>query len=229
MEERAHFTPRLFEFFKELRMNNNKAWFTANKKRFEQDVRDPCLQFVMDFGSILPSINRHYIADPRPNGGSIFRINRDIRFSSDKSPYKTNAGVHFKHEAGRDVHAPGFYLHLQPGEVYGGVGLWRPEPESLGKIRDAIVANSPKWQRVKEDVVFNKSFTLEGESLMRPPKGYAPDHPHIEDIKRKDFIASQRFTQDEVGSADFIDRYAEMCRKSAPLMEFLTTAVGLPW
>ncbi len=229
MAKKAHFTPRLFQFFEELKVNNNKEWFTANKKRFEQDVRDPCLQFVVDFATVLPGISPHYVADPRPNGGSIFRINRDIRFANDKSPYKTNAGVHFKHEAGKDVHAPGFYLHLQPGEVFGGVGLWKPEPDSLGKIRDAIAANSPKWQRVKQDALFTKNFKLEGESLSRPPKGYAPDHPQIEDIKRKDFLVSRQFTVEETCAPGFIDKYAEMCRQSAPLMEFLTTAVGLPW
>ena len=127
MRASAHFTPVLFEFLSDLSENNNREWFQANKDRYERDVRDRLVQFVADFDSRLTEISPHMVADPRPSGGSVFRIYRDVRFSKDKSPYKTNAAIHFRHEVGRKVHGPGFYLHLQPGSVFTGAGIWRPD------------------------------------------------------------------------------------------------------
>jgi uncharacterized protein (TIGR02453 family) len=229
MTDQAYITPELFGFLTELKANNNREWFQANKQRYESQVREPLLRFITDFGLRLAEISPHYVADARKSGGSLFRIYRDVRFSKDKSPYKTAAGVQFRHESGKDVHAPGFYLHLEPGEVFVGVGIWHPDNKTLGKIRDAIVENSDRWQRAKTDAAFAKTFTLGGDSLKRAPKGYDPEHPLIDDLKRKDFIASTPFSQADACRVDFIDRFAETCRTSAPFMEFLTTAIGLPW
>ena len=176
----AHFSPALFEFLAELSMNNNREWFQANKARYERDVRNPLLEFVADFGERLRTISPHMVADPRASGGSMFRIYRDVRFSKDKSPYKTNAGAHFRHEVGREVHGPGFYLHLQPGSVYAGAGIWMPNSATLGKIRGAIVENPGRWERIIGDEAFSSRFNLEGDSLKRAPKGIDPDHPLIE-------------------------------------------------
>ena len=225
----AHFGLELFEFLAELNLNNNREWFQANKARYESDVRDPLLDFVAEFGERLGDISPHYVADPRPVGGSIFRIYRDVRFSRDKSPYKTAAAAHFRHEVGREVHGPGFYLHLEPGEVFAGVGLWHPVSPTLGKIRDAIVANSARWQSIVNDKGFASQFEMDGESLSRPPKGYDPGHLLIEDLKREDFVASRAFSEEEACAPNFIDRYADACRVGGPFMEFLTTAAGLPW
>ena len=107
MAASPHFTPALFGFLSELADNNNREWFQDNKARYERDVRDALVNFVIDFGEILQEISPHMVADPRLSGGSIFRIYRDVRFSKDKSPYKTNAGIHFRHEVGRKVHGPG--------------------------------------------------------------------------------------------------------------------------
>src|ERR1700676_1379621 len=98
----AHFTPGFFQFFRELKSNNRREWFQANKSRFETEARDPMIRFISDFAPHLSPISRHYYADPRPVGGSMFRIYRDVRFSKDKSPYKTNAGMFFHHLAGRE-------------------------------------------------------------------------------------------------------------------------------
>src|SRR5262245_16529190 len=114
----AYFKPALFKFLKDLAKNNNRPWFEENKARFERDVRDPLLSFIGDFASPLAKISKHYLADPRPSGGSMFRIYRDTRFAKDKSPYKTHVAAHFRHSAGKDVHAPGFYVHLEPGQVF---------------------------------------------------------------------------------------------------------------
>ena len=225
----AHFTPALFEFLAELSMNNNREWFQANKARYERDVRNPLLDFVADFGERLKAISPHMVADPRPSGGSMFRIYRDVRFSKDKSPYKTNAGAHFRHEVGREVHGPGFYLHLQPGSVYAGAGIWMPNSATLGKIRGAIVENPGRWERIIGDEAFSSRFNLEGDSLKRAPKGIDPDHPLIEHLKLKSFAAGTAFDEDDVISPGFIDTYTDACRTAAPFSEFLTKAVGLDW
>ncbi|MBI1878158.1 MAG: TIGR02453 family protein, partial [Chloroflexi bacterium] len=192
-------------------------------------VREPLLQFITDFGVRLAEISSHYVADARRSGGSLFRINRDIRFSKDKSPYKTAAGVQFRHEAGKDAHAPGFYLHLEPDGVFVGVGLWQPDPPTLSKIRDSIAQYPERWQRASVNEAFQAAFTIGGESLKNPPKGYDPNHPFIEDLKRKDFIASTSFSEAETCAPNFMDRYTELCRRATPYMSFLTMALGLSW
>jgi len=222
-------TPELFTFFRELKANNTREWFEVNKQRYEKCVREPLLGFIGNFGLRLAEISPHYVADARKTGGSLFRINRDIRFSKDKSPYKTAAGVHFRHEVGKDAHAPGFYLHLEPDGVFAGVGIWQPDAPTLAKIRDAIVAQPERWQRASRDETFLATFTIGGESLKNPPKGYAPEHPFVEDLRRKDFIASVTFSEADACEPDFIDRYTGICRQAAPYIGFLTTALGLSW
>ena len=229
MTAQPYITPELFQFFRELKANNNRDWFQANKQRYESQVREPLLRFITDFGVRLAEISPHYVADARRSGGSLFRINRDIRFSKDKSPYKTTAGIQFRHESGKDVHAPGFYLHLEPDSIFGGIGIWRPDTKTLNKIRDAILESPDRWQQIVTDKSFTAKFELSGDSLKRAPKGYDPEHPLIEDLKRKDFIAGTPFAEAEACAPDFIDRFAETCRLGAPFVGFLTAAIGLPW
>jgi len=225
----AHFTPEFFEFLLELRTNNNREWFESNKSRYERDVKEPLLRFIEDFEPRLHSISTHFVADTRANGGSMFRIYRDVRFAKDKSPYKTQAAAQFRHEAGKSAHAPGFYLHLAPDEIFAGVGMWQPDSESLAKIRGAIDANPGKWERSAKDKKFLADFTLGGESLKRPPKGFDDGHPLIEDLKRKDHIASVEFDVGDTFSPDFIDDFTDACLDASPYMEFLETAIGLPY
>ena len=229
MTNSAHFTSALFEFLSELAENNNREWFQDNKARYERDVRDALVHFVADFGDRLHKISPHMVADPRLSGGSIFRIYRDVRFSKDKSPYKTNAGLHFRHEVGRDVHGPGLYLNLQPSMVFGGAGIWRPNSATVGKIRGAIAAKPDMWTSIVHDDGFNSVYTLEGESLKRAPRGIDPDHPLIDHLKLKSFAATTRFSEEDACSPDFIDVYANACAVAAPFSEFLTKAVGLDW
>jgi uncharacterized protein (TIGR02453 family) len=229
MPASPHFGRELIKFLKDLRANNNREWFQANKQRYEKVVRDPLLRFVADFGPRLAKISPHFVADPRPMGGSLFRIYRDTRFSRDKSPYKTAAALHFRHEKAKDVHAPGFYLHLEPGNVFAGVGIWRPDAATLGQIRSVIVENPAKWKRAKTAKSFTDRYELAGESLKRAPKAYDPDHPLIEDLKRKDFVAFTQFKEADLFRAGFLGEYAKTARAAKPFMEFLTRAVGLQW
>src|SRR5262245_24871002 len=136
------FDPDLFEFLSDLREHNDREWFAANKARYEAHVLEPALAFIEDFAFRLPEISSQFRADPRKSGGSLFRIQRDTRFSKDKSPYKTNVGMHFRHASAKDAYAPGFYLHLAPGEVVAGGGIWRPDTQTANKIREAIVRDS---------------------------------------------------------------------------------------
>src|SRR5918992_6326144 len=111
--EAPSFTPDLFAFLRELAANNDREWFAANKTRYVADVQEPALAFIEDVGVRLPEVSGHFVADARTVGGSLFRIYRDTRFSKDKTPYKTHVGIQLRHESGKDVHAPGFYLHLE--------------------------------------------------------------------------------------------------------------------
>ena len=229
MSRKPHFTPALFDFLRELRVNNNRDWFIANKSRYEADARDPMLRFIADFASRLEKITPHLRADPRPIGGSLYRIYRDTRFSRDKTPYKTMIAAHFRHAAGKDSSAPGFYLHLEPDNAFSGGGLYQPESDTLAKVRQAIVDKPDDWSATLADKRFRASATLWGEQLKRPPKGFPADHPHVEDLRRKHFIAVTTFDEKEVCAPGFLDRYTDACIAAAPLLRFLTVAVGQPW
>src|SRR5215471_15759570 len=226
---RQYFRPSLFAFLRDLRLNNNRQWFLANRARYESAVRNPMLEFIGDFGPRLRSISRHYVADPRPIGGSMFRIHRDVRFSSDKSPYKTNAGANFHHAAAKDVHAPGFYLHLAPGEVFVASGVWKPDDKARTKIRDAIMARPRAWIRAKSSPGFKAMCLVDGERFRRPPLGCDSTHPLIDDLKLKDFLAITTLSEEVACSSEFIDRFQRTCEAAAPFVRFLTTALDLPW
>jgi len=225
----ALFTPALFDFLRELRENNDRAWFQANKARYENDVRGPALRFVAAVAPALQRISKHVVADPRPVGGSLFRINRDTRFSADKSPYKTGVGMSFHHERGRHGAGPGYYLHLEPGESFGGGGVYMPDTPSLTRIRDAVVSDARRFARIVDAPAFAPAFTPMGEVLKRAPQGYDPQHPHVEYLKRKSFVWHVPFTEAEVCAPGFMDGYVEACRTAAPLHGFLAHALGVPW
>jgi uncharacterized protein (TIGR02453 family) len=227
--EQTYFDHAFFRFLEDLKKNNQREWFQANKQRYEDEVRHPAQQFISDSGPQLHKISRHFLADPRPSGGSMFRIYRDTRFAKDKSPYKTNVGIQFRHKQGKDVHAPGFYLHLETGGCFAGVGIWHPDGDSLSAIRAAIVEQPERWKRITRSKPFTEKLELAGESLKRPPKGYDPEHPLVDDLKRKDFIASFAFDQKTAMEPDFLRYYWRICRAGSPLVEFLCEAVDVPF
>ena len=224
-----HFTPKTFAFLRDLAENNDRDWFAANKERYETDVREPALDFIQDFADRLVEISPHFSADPRTQGGSLFRIHRDIRFSKDKTPYKTHMGMQFRHVAAKDdVHAPGFYLHLEPRACRVGVGLWRPSATDADAIRRHIAADPDGWRRAAYGLPFADTFVLgDGNKLKRPPRGFDPDHPEIDDLRRRDFTAGATLTQKAVTSDGFVDEYADMCRTAMPFMRFLCEGVGV--
>ena len=217
-------TPELFRFLRELRAHNERAWFEANRERYLTCVRDPMLGFIAGVGAGLARISPHLVADPRPSGGSLLRIYRDTRFSRDKTLYKTNVGLRFGHGAGKDLHGPGYYLHLAPGEVFMGAGIWRPDPETLRAIREAIVKDPRGWRRAR------RSPLRHGETaLRRAPRGFDPEHPLVEDLKRTSFTVGRPFTEAQACAPTFPAQFVRACRGEAALMRFLAKAVGLPF
>lgn len=219
----------LFSFLRELRDHNDRDWFKANRHRYEAAVQEPAVAFVADFAPRLKRISPHFVADARPVGGSLFRIYRDTRFSRDKTPYKTHTGIQFRHERGKDAHAPGFYLHLEPGSIFAAGGIWRPDRETLGRIRDAIAGNPTTWSAAVRESCSGDRFRLEGESLKRSPAGYDSAHPQIDELKRKDFILVADLTQNMVLSPDFPHTLAELFQRATPVMRFLCRATEKPF
>ena len=171
------FSPELFAFLRELAGNNDREWFTANKDRYVAEVQEPALAFIEDVGMRLPEVSRHFVADARTTGGSLFRIYRDIRFSKDKTPYKTHAGIQFRHERARDVHAPGFYLHLEPGSVFMACGTWHPDRDTLHAIRTAIAARPARWQAIVEEPAFTAALPARRRVAQAPARGLRPRSP----------------------------------------------------
>jgi uncharacterized protein (TIGR02453 family) len=224
-----YFSPKLFAFLRDLEQNNDRDWFKANQARFEAEVREPALDFINDFAGPLSAISEHFVADSRKVGGSLFRIQRDTRFAKDKTPYKINTGMQFRHFMAKDAHAPGFYLHIQPGECFMGVGLWRPETKVAYQIREHIAENAAMWKRVTRGKRFTDVFSIGGDSLKRPPRGYDEDHPLIDDLKRKDFIASARLTQRQITSDTLMKDFIGNCKRATPFMKFLCEAVNVPF
>jgi uncharacterized protein (TIGR02453 family) len=222
---KACFSGDFLRFLKDLKVHNNRDWFQENKERYEKNVRDPFLEFLTDLGPELKKIAPHYVVDARPVGGSMMRIHRDIRFSKDKSPYKTAIAAHFGRLKGEEQ-APAFFLRLTPGDSGIGGGLWQPEPPVLKKVRDAIVDQPKKWQKVTSDRELRSACGFVGESLKRPPPGYDPGHPFVEDLKRKDFAMTHALSDKEVTSATFLETAVEALRSTKPFLAFLAEAVG---
>ena len=225
----ATFTPAALKFLDELKRNNNRDWFTANKQRYEEEVLDVALRFIQSMQDPLAEFAPHFTAIPRRMGGSLMRVYRDTRFSKNKTPYKTNIGIQFRHEQARDVHAPGYYVHIDPDEVFLGAGMWRPAPEALRGIRERIAAKPAEWERTRDDKAFRRHFHLGGASLSRPPRGFDKAHEQIEDIKRKDFIAVKTMTLNDAVSPRFQQKVETAFKSATPYMKFLCKAVNVPF
>ena len=222
-----YFTQDTFRFLDDLAANNNREWFGPHKEDYETTVRTPALNFITDMADELALISPHFLAAPKKVGGSLMRVYRDTRFGKDKRPFKTNIGIQFRHEMGKDVHAPGYYLHVEPGECFVGVGIWRPDAKALGKIRDAIVEKGDSWLAASGDKAFKKTFTLSGESLINAPRGYAKDHPLLDDLKRKDFIALSEISKKNVTSSNLRSLVIDKFNAATPYMQFLCKALEL--
>jgi uncharacterized protein (TIGR02453 family) len=216
-----YFDDDLFAFLRELKSHNERTWFATNKGRYERSVKEPVLAFIGDAGPQLGKLSKQLVADPKPVGGSMFRIYRDVRFARDKSPYKTHIGVHFPLGKGEAV--PGYYLHLEPRECFVAAGMWNPGSEQLEQIRRAISSRPADWRKASGDLNEDEN------ALKRPPRGFDADHPMIEDIKRKSFTGSLRLSDKQLVGDDVMQTFVKTCKELAPLMRFLAKAVGATW
>lgn len=222
-------TTRLFKFLQELRRNNNREWFTENKARYEADVKAPAVELVRQLEKPLAKSAPMLNPIAKGHGGSLMRIYRDTRFGKDKTPYKTNVGISIRHQAGKDVHAPGIYIHLDVNECFLGAGCWRPESKVLAAIRTAIDADAKAWKRARDNKPFRSEFEFVGDRLKTAPRDYSKDHPMIEDLRRTDFIALASLTQTQVTSDQVVSIMMDRVKKAKPLMKFLCDAIDVPY
>ncbi|MEZ6134371.1 MAG: DUF2461 domain-containing protein [Pirellulaceae bacterium] len=217
------------EFLHELSENNTRDWFAANKQRYEQSVLDPALGFISSLANPLARAAPMLDVKAKKVGGSLMRIYKDTRFSKDKTPYKTNIGIQFRHTAGKDVHAPGLYVHIEPSECFFGAGMWRPDATALAKIRQAIAEEPASWKKAVGSKCFRETFSMYDDRLKTAPRGIAKDHPQIDDLRLKSFIAMKSLPRKQIEDASLTQEIVRLARAAAPLMGFLCQAVEQPY
>ncbi len=222
------FSNATVQFLADLESNNDRDWFNENKDRYESVVREPALEFIRQMRPALAKISPHYEALDKKVGGSLMRVYRDTRFGADKTPYKTNIGIQFRHSGGKDVHAPGFYVHVSLRECFLGVGSWRPESDALAAMRKRIVEKPREWKSARDDKRFREFFSPSGTSLKRIPRGFSEDDPYPDDLRRKDHLSIAPM---DLGDAtgDLVGFCAERFSAARPYIAFLTRAVKAPF
>ncbi len=223
------FPPATLTFLKQLKTNNNREWFNEHKQQYESVILQPGLQFVELLRPGLGKVSPYFLAVAKRTGGSMMRIYRDIRFSKNKTPYKTNISFHFRHEMGKDVHAPGYYFHIEPGRVFLGAGIWQPDSPALRKIRDHIVEEDSQWRRIVKSRKLIHDFEFAGDRLKRPPRDFDPDHPFIEDLKRKDFMVVANLDESAISTRQLVDSVVQIMKRANPLMRFLCESLKIPF
>lgn len=222
------FTLDTFKFLDELSLNNERTWFEANKDRYEGLVREPALAFIRAMATPLAKTAPAFVAEDKKLGGSLMRVYRDTRFGHDKTPYKTNIGIHFRHGEGKDVHAPGFYVHVSPTDNFVALGMWRPEPPILLAVRQRIAAEPERWTKVTTSKALAKvGLKLgDGDKLTRVPKGFDKDHPQADDLRRTSFVLSAPLTADDITGKGFVAHVAARFAAGSDFMRFLCQAAG---
>lgn len=211
-------------FLKNLKKNNNKPWFEGHRKQYDTAKAD----FLLLIESLISSIGKFDppIANLKPKD-SIFRINRDVRFSKDKSPYKSNMAGYFN-RGGKKGNGAGYYLHIQPGKSMAAGGIWMPMAPDLSKIRQEIDYNLNEWKKITGNTEFKRMFTegVKSDSvLQRPPKGYDENNPAIEFLKMKSFIVTRPFTDAEVQSRGFVKEVSKTFQAMKPMVDFLNKSL----
>ena len=210
-------------YLKRLSSNNNREWFNDNKKEFES-----IKSYFEEFSQLLISgisVFDSSISELKPKD-TMFRIYRDIRFSKDKTPYKTNMGLFFV-PGGKKSNNAGYYLHIEPGNSFVGGGNHMPQADSLKKIREEIFSNPQEFKNILEDKQFQDVFgNLQGDRLSRPPKGFDPDFEDIEFLKFKSFTVFQKLSDTEVLSKDLLNNVIEKFRIMKDFNAFLNKAIS---
>ena len=209
-------------FLRKLKANNQREWFQSNKPEYEKARK----QFEALLNSLIPEIRKF---DPSIGmltpKDCVFRINRDIRFSADKLPYKTNMGAYIS-QGGRKGEMAGYYIHIDPEQSFAAGGLYMPQPEVLKKVRDEIYFNAGEFKSIIHKPSFVKVFgELDGDKLTRPPKGYPADFPDIELLKYKSFTASHLLNEKTIVSVGLVKDVAGLFLEMYPMIRFLNNAI----
>ena len=223
----TYFSEKTFKFLRALARNNSRPWFEEHRKDYEAHLKGPFQRLITDLEPDLLAISPHYRADPRGSGGSLFRIHRDTRFSNDKTPYKTWGGARFFHARSKQVPAPSFYLHIQPGNSFLGGGIWHPEPDVQRRIREFLIDNRSGWTRAVRSPAFRRRYEMWGDTLVRPPRGFPAEHPLIDDLKRKDFTAGYALDDEVVLGPRLRQAVVSGFKGVVPLVDYLCAALEL--
>lgn len=224
----TYFSDAAFKFLRGLARHNDRAWFQANKDRYDTHVRAPFQRLLTDLQPDVLAVSPHYRADPKPVGGSLFRIQRDTRFANDKTPYKSWQGARIFHARGRQVEAPSFYLHLQPGNCFVGAGLWHPQPATQRQVRQFIFDNPGSWKAAAHAPAFRRRFELDDdEKLVRVPRGFPPDFECIDDLKRRNFVALRALEDEVVTGPRLRKTLATDLAALGPFVDYLCAALDL--
>jgi uncharacterized protein (TIGR02453 family) len=213
------------DFLKRLKRNNNRLWFEKHKEDYESVVKLPMQSLIAALHPHFQRFAPEFDINPKR---SLFRIYRDVRFSKDKTPYKTHAAAHFVLRGKpKGVEGSGYYLHIEPGEVYIGGGIYMPDNDQLKKIRSAIAGHSDQFLSIVRLPKFKKIFgRLEGEKLQRVPKGYEPDHPMAEWLKHKQFFVWIEWPESKCFKENFVAEVAGVYKAATPLVRFLNEAMS---
>jgi uncharacterized protein (TIGR02453 family) len=212
------------QFLKELKKNNNKPWFDANRKKFEE-TKAGYLVFVEQLLAAVSKFDDSIVNLTAKE--CVFRINRDVRFSKDKSPYKSNMGASLS-KGGKKINSAGYYFHFEPGQSFAGGGFYMPGPEELAKIRQEIDYSFDEWKKIVSSKTFLKNFPagIQGiDKLVRPPKGYDENNPAIDYLKMKGFIVSRPVTDDELTNKNLLKEVAKTFEAMKPLIDFINRAI----
>lgn len=224
----TYFTSKSFSFLRRLARNNERAWFHAHKADYERHVREPFQRLLGDLQAPLADISPHFRADPKAVGGSLFRIQRDTRFSGDKAPYKSWQGARLFHERRREVAAPSFYLHLQPGGSFIGGGLWHPQPDTQRRIRQFIVDNPGSWKAAAHAPALRRRFAMEeSDMLVRPPRGFPADFAFIDDLKHRNWVLWRTLDDDTMTGPGLLRTVTRDLNALAPFLDYLCAALDL--
>ena len=212
------------KFLNELAEHNNKEWFDANRPRYVE-IKKKLETLITEVIAGLAATDKD--VEVIVPAKSIFRINRDVRFSTNKNPYKRNMGAVLKPE-GKNSCMAAYYLHIEPGNSFFGGGIYMPEPDKLKKIRQEIDYNLKDFEAILEKPSFKKFFDgiWQEEKLSRPPKGYDAENPAVEFLKNKHFIVEHHLTDAQVCSKDLMKTVIDGFKEIYPLKKFLNTALA---
>jgi uncharacterized protein (TIGR02453 family) len=217
------------KFLRDLHANNTRPWFAENKSRYEQYFLQPSLDLITALEKPLAKVAPCLTVEAKKMGGSLMRIYKDTRFSNDKTPYKTNIGIQFRHQSGKDVHAPGIYFHVANDECFVGAGIWKPEAEPLKKIREYIDTNQQSWKKASQNKRFRDAYDLFDDRLKGAPRGYDKEHPFLDDLRRRSFIGGAPLTAVQIQSPELVGLIVDRVQVAKPFMAALCEALELPY